>query len=118
VLAMHGIAFRSALKKQLFPVLRSEGFGGSRQTLRRAQGPWLHVFQLQSDGPSGWCYLNVGAHLDVLPPEGGLPVPRAKFEEPHCAFRDRVDPPTGPSRGWVYLSDPVEIRESVAFMLE
>jgi len=34
------------------------------------------------------------------------------------AFRDRVDPPTGPTRGWVYLSDPVEIRESVAFMLE
>src|SRR5262245_55907085 len=108
-----GRRFRSALTRQLYPLLRGEGFSGSGTTLRRAQGGVTQCFKLESDGRNGWCYLNQGAHFAFLPST----VPLSELEEIHCAFRDRIIPPTGPSRGWVYLEDASEIAESVAFMV-
>lgn len=96
--------FPKALQKRLWPILRSEGFVGSGATLRRLHSPLIHVFNIQGSSSGNQCYLNLGAHLDFLPSEGGLAVEPERFLEPYCAFRDRIDPPAE-AYGWEYLDD-------------
>ena len=42
-----GRRFRSALTRELYPVLRGEGFSGSGTALRREQGGVTHCFKLR-----------------------------------------------------------------------
>lgn len=109
--------FFKLLAQRLYPVLRAEGFKGSGQTLRRLDGPLIHVFNVQGARGGDQCYLNLGAHLDFIPPEGGLPVTAQAMTESHCIFRDRIDPPTGPAFGWAYSADAAEAEETIAFIL-
>lgn len=48
---MNRTTFLKLLTQKLFPVLKTEGFEGSGQTLRRIDGPLIHVFNVQ--GASG-----------------------------------------------------------------
>ena len=104
--------FLKLLTKQLFPVLKAEGFEGSGQTLRRIRGPVVHVFNVQAASGGKACYLNLGAHFDFLPGEGGSFVPTAEIEEAHCIFRDRIDPPPGEAFGWAYGADSAQAEET------
>ncbi|WP_454674505.1 DUF4304 domain-containing protein [Achromobacter pestifer] len=110
-------AFLKLLTKKLYPVLHAEGFEGSGQTLRRIQGPIVHVFNVQAASGGKACYLNLGAHFDFLPCEGGSFVPPAEIEESHCVFRDRIDPPPGEAFGWAYGTDPAQAEENVEFIV-
>lgn len=110
-------AFLSLLGKHLYPFLRAEGFKGSGATLRRVNGKVVHVFNVQGSRGGHECYLNLGAHLTFLPPEGGLPVDIVKFEEPDCAFRGRIEPPAGEAFGWSYGRDRDEALEIVEFIV-
>ncbi len=108
--------FKSRLQKALWALARRDGFEGSGATLRRVSGPTVHVVNIQSAGAKA-CYLNLGAHLTFLPPEGGVHVEPGKLMEYHCAFRERMHPPPGPDFGWAYLDDPQEASQSVEFVL-
>ena len=110
-------SFPGYLQAALWARARQDGFVGSGTTLRRIALPIVHVLNLQSSSREHCCYLNLGAHLDFLPPEGGLPVEPSKLTESHCAFRSRIDPATGPAFGWPYLHDPSEVEESIAFAI-
>ena len=100
-------AFLKLLTRHLYPVLKAEGFEGSGQTLRRIRGPIVHVFNVQGASGGKACYLNLGAHYDFLPCEGGAFVPPAEIEESHCVFRERIDPPPG-SRARPRAMEPEE----------
>lgn len=93
-------AFLKLLSQKLYPVLKAEGFAGSGQTLRRIDGPMIHVFNVQGASGGKKCYLNLGAHLDFLPTEGGGSVAPGDVEESHCVFRDRLEPPPGHATDW------------------
>ena len=110
-------AFLKLLTRQLYPVLQAEGFEGTGQTLRRIAGPVIHVFNVQGASGGKQCYLNLGAHLDFLPTEGGGQVAPTEIEESHCVFRDRMDPPPGPAYGWAYGNSMAETEETVAFIV-
>ncbi len=110
-------AFLKLLTKRLFPVLKAEGFEGSGQTLRRIRGPVVHVFNIQAASGGKACYLNLGAHFDFLPGEGGSFVPPDQIEESHCLFRDRIDPPPGEAFGWAYGADSAQAEENVEFIV-
>ncbi|WP_420137281.1 DUF4304 domain-containing protein [Sphingomonas sp.] len=109
--------FLKLLSQQLYPVLRQEGFVGSGSTLRRINEPVIHVFNVQGASAGGACYLNIGAHLSFLPPEGGGALDPPRIDEPSCVFRDRIEPPPGPEFGWSYCTSPEEAAESVEFIV-
>lgn len=109
--------FLKLLSEQLYPILRAEGFVGTGSTLRRINGPVIHVFNVQGARSGGECYLNLGAHLAFLPSAGGGAVDPQSIDEPSCVFRDRLEPPPGPEFGWSYCASPEDAAESVAFIV-
>jgi hypothetical protein len=114
---MNRTTFLRLLEKKLFPVLKAEGFEGTGQTLRRIDGPVIHVFNVQGASGGKACYLNLGAHLAFLPTEGGGQVAPEAIEESHCVFRDRMDPPPGEAFGWAYGTSKEQAEESVEFIV-
>lgn len=114
---MNRATFLKLLEKKLFPVLKAEGFVARGQTLRRIEGPVIHVFNVQGASGGKACYLNLGAHLDFLPTEGGGQVAPWDIEESHCVFRDRMHPPPGEAFGWAYGASTEEAEESVEFIV-
>jgi hypothetical protein len=117
---MNRATFLRLLQKKLFPVLKAEGFEGTGQTLRRIQGPVIHVFNVQGASGAKACYLNLGAHLAFLPTEGGGQVGQVapeEIEESHCVFRDRMEPPPGAAFGWAYGTSKEQAEESVEFIV-
>jgi hypothetical protein len=109
--------FLSLLSKHLYPILRAEGFKGSGTTLRRINGQVIHVFHVQGSSSGTQCYLNLGVHLSFLPTAGGAVVPPEKIEEPHCVFRERMEPPPGPQFGWAYCGTVEEALTNVEFIV-
>ncbi|UVH60842.1 DUF4304 domain-containing protein [Variovorax paradoxus] len=114
---MNRSTFLKLLTQKLFPVLKAEGFGGAGQTLRRIDGPLIHVFNVQGASGGKACYLNLGAHLDFLPTEGGAQVAPDALEESHCVFRDRMEPPPGAAFGWAYGVTKEQAEENVEFIV-
>jgi hypothetical protein len=114
---MNRTTFLKLLTRKLFPVLKAEGFEGSGQTLRRIDGPLIHVFNVQGATGGKACYLNLGAHLDFLPTEGGGQVAPDALEESHCVFRDRMEPPPGAAFGWAYGATKEQAEENVEFIV-
>jgi hypothetical protein len=109
--------FLSLLSKRLYPVLRAEGFKGSGTTLRRINGPVIHVFNVQGSSSGNTFYLNLGAHLSFLTPEGVNGVQPEKMMESGCVFRERMHPPPGPRFGWAYCDTMEQAIENVEFIL-
>ena len=72
-------AFLKRLAARFYPVLRAEGFKGSGTALRRHDGDFHHIVAVQASAGGAGCYLNLGAHIDFLPAEGGgaFPAKRA-----------------------------------------
>ncbi len=115
---MDRTAFMKAISTKLYPILRAEGFSGSGNTLRRINDPIVHVFNLQGSSGGETCYVNFGAHLMFLPKSGGGQPDAKKLKEYECAFRDRLDPPTGQGFGWSYGTDQDEMNETIAFICD
>ncbi len=114
---MNRTTFLKLLGQKLFPVLRAQGFQGSGQTLRRIDGPVIHLFNVQGASGGKACYLNLGAHLAFLPTEGGGTVAPDALEESHCVFRDRMEPPPGAAFGWAYGATKEQAEENVEFIV-
>ena len=86
---MDRTAFLRLLAREFYPALRQEGFKGSGTTLRRIDGPLLHVFNVQGSSGGAGFYINLGAHLEFI---DGRDLGKAR--ESNCAFRTRLDPAT------------------------
>lgn len=110
-------AFLSLLSKRLYPVLRAEGFKDSGTTLHRVNGPVIHVFNFQGSSSGNTFYLNLGAHLSFLAPEGESGVQPEKMMESGCVFRERMHPPTGPQFGWAYCDTMEQALENIEFIV-
>ncbi len=82
--------FLKLLSVKLYPILREAGFKGSGTTLRRHDGCFHHIVHVQGSTSSTACYINLGAHLDFLPAEGGGAFSPKDFREPSCSFRERL----------------------------
>lgn len=100
--------FTKLLSKHLYPLLRKEGFRGSGATLRRANGPLVHVFNVQGSSGGQRCYLNLGAHLAFLSTDSKNDWQPDKVLEYQCAFRSRIDPPVEQAFGWSYGNSEFE----------
>ena len=109
--------FLKLRSKQLYPILRNEGFVGAGSTLRRVVGPLIHVFNVQGSRHGGECFLNLGTHLEFLPPEGGQQVSSELLEESHCVFRKRIDPPAGTAFGWAYGASAEAAEQTIEFIV-
>ncbi len=109
--------FKSSLQKALWSELRREGFLGSGATVRRISGPVVHVVNIQGSSGGESCFINMGAHLSLLPTEGGGVVVPNELLEYQCAFRARIEPPAGPAFGWSYQEELVAATETVDFIL-
>ena len=107
--------FFALLGERLLPLLRQQGFRGSKPTLRRIDGPVIHVFNMQGSAGAQRCYLNLGAHLDFLPVSpGAAQVDPRQLSESQCAFRARIEPnPSGLSTGWPYGSTQAEAEATI-----
>jgi len=82
--------FRKFLAKELFPVLRAEGFKGSGTTLRRTAKPLIHVFNIQAGTNlyANCCFINLGLHIESLQMPGGGPLVSAeRIMEYECFTR-------------------------------
>jgi hypothetical protein len=106
-------SFISLLSKQFYPVLRAEGFRGSGTTLRRMNGPEVHVFNVQGSTSSIHCYFNLGVHLTFLPTAGGELLEPNEITESSCVFRDRISPPEGLRSAWLYGETESEAQANV-----
>lgn len=91
--------FTKILTEDFYPLLRKEGFKGSGSTLRRINGPLIHVFNVQGSSGGERCYINLGAHLAFLSPPRVVPAKIAHYE---CHFRDRIEPVEQERFGWPY----------------
>ena len=111
-------AFLKRLSRELYPILRTEGFKGSGTTLRRINDPVAHVFNFQGSSGSGRCYLNLGVHLLFLTPLGAGELVASKLAEPECFIRDRLHPPPGFEFGWSYGQTTEEMEENIACICE
>jgi hypothetical protein len=105
-------AFLKLLAKDFYPVLRAQGFKGSGTSLRRADGLFHHIVHIQGSLSARGCYVNLGAHLEFLPNEGGNVFSPKDFDEPSCSFRDRLDPPSSDQR-WAYGASEAEAKLSI-----
>jgi hypothetical protein len=97
---MDRAGFLKLLSAKLYPILREEGFKGSGTTLRRHDGCFHHIVHVQGSTSSTECYINLGAHLDFLPTEGGGAFSLRDFSEPSCSFRERLQSREGERWGY------------------
>lgn len=110
--------YLTLLSKDFYPLLRSSGFKGSGDTLRRVRGEVIHVVNIQGSSDAERCYVNLGAHLAFLPTEGGTIVDLPKIKEYECAFRARVDPPADLGFGWPYGHTPAETASFIKLLIQ
>jgi len=109
-------SFSKLIAKRLYPLLRKEGFKGSGSTLRRIDGPLVHVFNVQGGSSGARCYINLGAHLSFLSTGSGDWQPE-KLAEAECAFRDRIEPPPEQRVGWFYGASEEEADRNVSVLI-
>jgi hypothetical protein len=109
-------SFLKLLAKKLYPILRAEGFKGSGTTLRRHDGCFHHVFHLQGSSSSVDCYMNLGAHIEFLPAEGGGKFSPEDFSEPSCSFRTRLESRQGDK--WTYGENEAAALATIEGMIE
>jgi hypothetical protein len=115
---MDRTAFLKLVAVRLHPLLRSEGFRGSGNTLRRHAAPVVHIFNIQGSQWGRGCYLNLGAHLDFMPTEGGGKCDPTKLKEYECSFRERLHTPSGPGGQWEYGPSEAAAEQTVDLMVE
>lgn len=109
-------SFLKFLSKRLYPILREEGFKGSGATLRRHDGRFHHIFHLQGSASTAECYINLGAHIEFLPAEGGGKFSPEGFDEPSCSFRARLQSRHGEK--WGYGESEATALATIEEMLE
>lgn len=97
---MQRASFFRLVSQRLYPACRAAGFKGSGATLRRLQGPVLHVFNLQGSAGGAAFYVNLGATLTSLGLHGVTPATASSAKAYSCAFQERLDPPGRPRMAW------------------
>lgn len=110
-------SFSKLITKHLYPLLRQEGFKGSGSTLRRIEGPLVHVFNVQGGSGGARCYINLGVHLSVLSDGNAGGWQPEKLTEAQCAFRDRIEPPPEQRAGWHYGASAEEAQRNVGALV-
>lgn len=110
--------FHQLLNRDLFPLLRVEGFKGSGTTFRRLKGDRVDVVNVQGSRAGGKCCVNLAVHFLFLPSSGGgLVTDPKKLKEYNCAFRDRLHEPNESDHWWTYGASDAETEASVANLL-
>lgn len=110
--------FQNLLKRDFFPLLRSEGFRGSGTTFRRMNGDRFDIINIQGSRYGGQCCLNLAVHFSFLPSLGGSQsADPKKLKDTDCAFRIRLGESTE-GRWWCYGSTDGETESSVASLIE
>lgn len=115
---MNRTYFLKLLRQQFFPILKAEGFVIAKQNAKRSNHPLVHIVNIQGSKYGNECFINLGAHLDFLPAEGGLDVPFELLQEIECAFRDRLHPPQGKAFGWAYGEDEAQAQLTVQQIIQ
>src|SRR5262245_22555260 len=110
--------FHNLLKRDLFPLLRADGFKGSGNTCRRLKGDRIDIVNIQGWKYGGKCCVNLAVHYFFLPSMGGGQVidPK-KFKEYQCTFRDRLKEATE-DHWWDYGLTDAEAAASVASLVD
>ena len=101
--------FFEVLKRDLYPLLRADGFKGSGGNFSRLVGDRMDCLNIQGASAGDRCAVNLGSHYSFLPAEGGigLPPPDLKRLRPwDCAFRDRMRKQVGHDQWWPYGNHP------------
>jgi hypothetical protein len=80
----------TAIRDQLAPILREEGFAGSGRTFRRTIAGVIQLVNVQAFWFGGRFAVNLSAHPLGLPSVGGKPVDPKKITEEKCEFRHRL----------------------------
>lgn len=80
----------TAIRAELSPVLREDGFSGSGRTFRRTIGSWVQVVNVQGSRLGGSFAINLAVHpLKILDLSGNPPDPK-KITETLCEFQRRL----------------------------
>lgn len=106
-------SFLRLVAQRFYPVLRSTGFKGSGATLRRVNGPVLHVFNVQGGSAGQEFFINLGATLTSLEMQGVTPASAGTAKEYACVFRKRIDPPGRPRMAWPYPTNEAEAEQTL-----
>ena len=110
--------FYKALRRTLFPLLRSQGFVGKGTTFRRLNGEVIQVLNIQGSIYGGQCCVNLAIHLTFLPAAGGDQVDPESIVESQCEFRTRLAPAGLSDYWWEYGKTEVQAEASVSHMVE
>src|SRR5579875_1395554 len=110
--------FHHLLKRDLFPLLRAEGFKGSGTTFRRIKNEIIHVVNIQGSRYGGECCVNLCVHLSFLPIPGmdRLTDPK-KLKEYECCFRNRLHEAREDDHWWSYGTTEAEAEASLANLI-
>src|SRR5688572_23614489 len=105
--------FHQFLTLELSPLLRADGFKGSRPTFWRQVDERIDVVNVQGSQDGGQCCVNLAAHYSFLPPEGGRPKEPKKFKEYDCVFRGRLHELNESDHWWAYGRSDAQAKASV-----
>jgi hypothetical protein len=93
---------------QLGPLLRSHGFKGSRQNVRKLTEQCVSVVNFQKGSGGDRFYVNLGVQPLFIPDVGGHDPDPKKIKEYECVFRRRLPPLQG-MLGWPYAMDSTRL---------
>jgi hypothetical protein len=99
---MNRTYFLRTLAKHFYPTLRAAGFVGSGSTLRRINGPVVHVFNVQGSVYGRVFFINLGATLTFLDVHGLNDATVKTARESQCILRHRLSSRGDPRREWQY----------------
>lgn len=111
-------SFLRLVAQRFYPALRSAGFKGSGSTLRRVNGPVLHVFNVQGGSSGREFFINLGATLTSLEMQGVTPASAGTAKEYACVFRQRIDPPGRPQMAWPYPMNEAEAEQTLNALVQ
>jgi len=104
--------FLGYLRERWLPDLRSAGFRGSRWRLRRYRSPYIHCIGVQTRADGAGCFVNLGFHLDFLPPSQAIAsaerVDVKKVDVHDCEIRGRLAPEGASDHWWSFGSNRIE----------
>lgn len=92
--------------RDLVAALRSHAFQGEGFEYRRQRGHVISCVALQKHSSAPLCCVDLGVHLDFLPPVGSSePSQPATMTPSHCEVRRRLTPEPGSDDHWWPLDD-------------
>jgi hypothetical protein len=115
------VRFCELLKRDLLPLLCSQGFEAHGGILRRVQDERIDVVSLLGSRRDRHCCVNLGVHYSFLPPAGRAAGAQADFRqlrEHDCVFRERLREAGEAEPWWSYGSDEATAEANAADLVD